>query len=568
MAHIAHPVTGSGLVDAFVEASFRAGQELVDLRRGGSHNDGDGAVPHKAVECGSAVDTHDVTVLEYPLAWDPVNDFMVNRYTESRWKDVGTDLVPLKGGHGAGLANTCLSALVQCDGSHAGLDRIQNLFMDVSNHLACQAHQLDLSSGLAYNHEFLRSVARPLVWSKVLAPRVLHRHGGGVSLLSPRSRLRLHYVILFLFIGASGNFLPIWFRHQGWTDTEIGWQGAISFSCLCVFPLLWGHLTDRWGRPTKVLRMLSVGCTVAFVPFLLTGDVVWLLVSTFGFFVFRTGMLTATDGMTLNFLAREGGDYGRIRLWGSFGFIVGGFILGALITELGRDVIPYILEIILGLCVVVAFMLAPVRLNEKREESVFPALWRLLKRPHLRAFYTVAFASRVSSQGLYIFLPLHLMNLGVEDVWIPLYWTVGVGSEIVLLRYAETLFGSRRRRNILILCFLLATIQHVLTALIVDVSWLLPVMLLHGFSFGIWFYTSVTWLGDAVDEQDRARAQGLFHTLGFGFGGVISSLGAGALFTLGEGPLLFMVAAGLNLGTAVLAFFLVGSPRGSASCEN
>ena len=397
--------------------------------------------------------------------------------------------------------------------------------------------------------------------SKVLAPNLDHRHGGAVSFMSSRTRLRMHYVILFLFIGAEGNFLPIWFRHKGWTDIEIGWQGAINYTCLCIFPITWGHLTDRWGRPTKVLRLLSLCCVVAFLPFVFTGDVGWLLVSTLGFFAFRTGMLTATDGMTLNFLAREGGDYGRIRLWGSLGFIAGGFVLGFIITELGRDVVPLVLEAILVLGLLVVFMLRPVPVLDRREEAVLPALLRLLSRPHLRSFYAVAFMSRVASQGLYIFLPIHLMNLGVDDAWVPLYWTVGVASEVVLLHYAETLFGKRRRRNVLILCFVLATIQHLITAMITEVEWLLPVMLLHGFSFGIWFYTSVTWLGDAVDEQDRARAQGLYHTLGFGFGGVLSSLGAGFLYTAGEGELLFSVAAGLNLLTAVLAFFWIKRPN-------
>ena len=391
------------------------------------------------------------------------------------------------------------------------------------------------------------------------------RHGGAVNLMSPRTRLRLHYVILFLFIGAAGNFLPIWFRHKGWTNIEIGWQGAINYTCLCIFPIAWGHLTDRLGRPTKVLRLLSFICVLTFLPFVMTGDVVWLLVSTAGFFAFRTGMLTATDGMTLNFLAREGGDYGRIRMWGSLGFILGGFLLGFIVTDMGRDVIPFVLECILVLGLVVVFMLRPVPVENDRKEAVIPALLRLLKRPHLRSFYAVAFMSRVASQGLYIFLPLHLMNLGVDDAWVPLYWTVGVASEVVLLHYAERLFGKRRRRNVLILCFVLATIQHLVTAMITEVTWLLPVMLLHGFSFGIWFYTSVTWLGDAVDERDRARAQGLYHTLGFGFGGVISSLGAGFLFTLGEGRLLFGVAAGLNLLTAIMALVWIKKPDNSVN---
>ena len=189
----------------------------------------------------------------------------------------------------------------------------------------------------------------------------------------------------------------------------------------------------------------------------------------------------------------------------SLGFIAGGFVLGFIITELGRDVVPLVLEAILVLGLLVIFMLRPVPVLDRREEAVLPALLRLLRRPHLRSFYAVAFMSRVASQGLYIFLPIHLMNLGVDDAWFRSTGPLGSPVRSYCSTMRETLFGNRRRRNILILCFVLATIQHLITAMITEVEWLLPVMLLHGFSFGIWFYTSVTWLGDAVDEQDRAE---------------------------------------------------------------
>lgn len=376
-----------------------------------------------------------------------------------------------------------------------------------------------------------------------------------------RTRLKVHYAAMFLFMGGLGNYLPIWFRHKGWSDQEIGLQGALLFACLCVFPLIWGHLTDRSGRPTRVLRFISLSCILLFLPFIFTSQVDMLIVATVGFFAFRTGLLTATDAMTLNFLAREGGDYGHIRLWGSLGFIAGGFLLGGAIQGWGVDAVPITLEVLLIVGAAVIFLLAPVPLEGTREEALLPALKRLLSQPKLRAFYAVAFSSRVASQGIYIFLPLHLQDIGVDNGLVPLYWAVGVLSEIVLLRYAPVLFGKRCRRNVLVLCFLLAALQHGLTALVGDPQWLLPIMLFHGFSFGVWFYISVTWLGDAVDETDRARAQGLFHTLGFGIGGVISAIVAGGLFEAGGGPLLFATAAGMNLLTAALAFILI-APRG------
>ena len=66
----------------------------------------------------------------------------------------------------------------------------------------------------------------------------------------------------------------------------------------------------------------------------------------------------------------------------------------------------------------------------------------LFNDPKLRPLYLITFLSRLASQGLFAFLPLHLQALGVSDAMMPLFWSVGVLSEIVLIRAAPRLFSS------------------------------------------------------------------------------------------------------------------------------
>ena len=68
-------------------------------------------------------------------------------------------------------------------------------------------------------------------------------------------------------------------------------------------------------------------------------------------------------------------------------------------------------------------------------------------------------------------------------------------------------------------------------------------MLLHGFTFGIWYVTSVVHLAELVPAGDRGTAQALFQVAGFGLGGMLSSVAAGYLYEAGAGSLLFGVAA-------------------------
>ena len=64
-------------------------------------------------------------------------------------------------------------------------------------------------------------------------------------------------------------------------------------------------------------------------------------------------------------------------------------------------------------------------------------------------------------------------------------------------------------------------------------------------------------IGEHAEPGERSTAQGLFQMVGFGMGGILSSVAAGYLFESGQGPLLFTVATGLAVITLVahLRFF-------------
>jgi PPP family 3-phenylpropionic acid transporter len=373
--------------------------------------------------------------------------------------------------------------------------------------------------------------------------------------------LRGLYVLLFLFVGGHGNYFGIWLRDAHWSETAIGWQGGLHLACLAVFPLLWGHLTDKGGHPVSTLRFITVGSAVAFIPFVVTTAVAPLLIATLAFAAFNTGMVTSTDSFTLAHIERAGGDYGRIRIFGSMGFILGGFVMGGVVDLTSRRAIPWVLLVILAITAALVARLSSAQHRADRRDPLGVALRRLWADPRLRRFYAITFANRATSQGLYIFLPLHLQDLGVSDVVVPVYWTIGVASEILLMRTAQRLFGRWSAPRVLVLCFAISALQYLGTALVADPLWLAPIMLLHGFSFGIWYYASVTWLARLVPAYDRGRAQGVFQSVGFGLGGTLSAIAAGYLYAAGAGPLLFGVAASATVAVTIGAWRLLVVPR-------
>ena len=126
------------------------------------------------------------------------------------------------------------------------------------------------------------------------------------------------------------------------------------------------------------------------------------------------------------------GTYGRFRSWGSAGFIIGGLLLGWLVELIALDIIPIALALMLALTLVAVWCVPGEDVEARVSEGSLDALKRLLSKPELRALYVSAFLSRLTQHGLYGFLPHHLKDLGVDDWALPLYWSVGVLSEIFL----------------------------------------------------------------------------------------------------------------------------------------
>ena len=370
-------------------------------------------------------------------------------------------------------------------------------------------------------------------------------------------QIRSLYLFIFLFLGGYGNFFPLWLGDMGWSDPAIGWLEALRYACLVVFPLVWGRLADRWRDSVKTLRWVTFGSALAFAPVVIFQDVVGITIALGCFFAFRVGLVPNTDSVTISHVRETGGEYGKIRVWGSAGFITGGFLLGFLIDRFGRDIVPIPLAILLAVTWLLTLRMSPEARGSEAKERPQRGALKLLKDPRLRPLYMITFLSRLASQGLFAFLPLHLQSLGVSDALMPVFWSIGVLSEIVLIRAAPKLFATWSNKAVLSLCLVAAVLQYALTA-VVENSWiLLAIMLLHGLSFGVWYVTSVLHIGEHADPGERSTAQGLFQMVGFGLGGILSSVAAGYLFESGQGALLFGVATSLAVITllAHLRFF-------------
>src|SRR6185295_3016990 len=148
--------------------------------------------------------------------------------------------------------------------------------------------------------------------------------------LSPKLNFQLS-LMMFLQYGIWGAWLPILFPYMGFLGFTPGQEVAIFFVGAVgaiIGPFLAGQVADRYFNTEKFLAVSHIA----------GGVLVWFLssVHSFGaFLVFSLvyGLIYAptlalTNSLTFHHVPDRDRDFGKIRVWGTVGWIVVGIAVG------------------------------------------------------------------------------------------------------------------------------------------------------------------------------------------------------------------------------------------------
>lgn len=231
-------------------------------------------------------------------------------------------------------------------------------------------------------------------------------------------------------------------------------------------------------------------------------------------------VLPYVEVIALERIGRE--RYGRIRLFGSIGFIAVSLVLVRWLTSpqvgIGFLIAMAIGTLILGAVIGMHHQKHP---SEGEEESSFNPL------PHL-PLWIGFFLMQVSFGPFYNFFTIYATDHGISlesTVWL---WGFGVVAEILMFYFQ----GPLLRRN------LWKILQ--LTAFVTVVRWLivdlfptsLPLLFLsqtlHAFSFALFHTAAISALFSLYSA--RRLSQQFFFGISYGLGGFVGALGAGMLY--------------------------------------
>lgn len=337
----------------------------------------------------------------------------------------------------------------------------------------------------------------------------------------------------FAHIGFFNPYLPLWLKDMGLGVFDISLLIAVQAATRLFAPYAWGALSDHTGERVKLLR---VGASVALLSsagLFFNFGMGWLAAVLLLMFT-HTSFMMAMSEAAMAHLVTSGGAfdarrYGRVRLWGSMGFLVTVFLAGAWFQKFGMAHFPAWTALTLG-----AVFISVWRLPDLKE-AVHPhevklAVWPVLRQPPVQWLFASMFFHVLAHMSIYVFFSLYLDHLGYSKTVIGLLWAVSVLAEIAWFFSQSRWLPLLSLTGWLLLCGV-ATVLRM--GLIAGSASVLPLLvlaqLLHALSFAAHHAVCIALLSHHFPGRLRGRGQALYTVIGYGFPGVLGSLGGGLL---------------------------------------
>lgn len=349
-------------------------------------------------------------------------------------------------------------------------------------------------------------------------------------------------------------YFGLWLASRDFSPGQIGVVLSVHGGMRIVLPVFWGWVADHTGRRMPLIRWATVLSMLAFVAVPLTGGFVDMLLAVVLFSIAWNATMPQFEAVTLTHLLHTGGDYSRIRLWGSVGFVVAVVGLGMLFDGISLEWLPWIMVALIGWMAVVALLVPEPRAHDSQTQAG-GSLFSVLRNPVVLSLLGVCLLSQLSFAPYYGFFSLYLEHYGYGKAVTGLLWAFGVVIEIWVFLYTGALI--RRFGGHVMMSLALASTALRWGLLPATVEWmpgLLVLQALHMSSFGIFHASAIHFLHRLFPGRLQGRGQALYVAVGFGVGGGLGSVLAGQIWEWQSPDALYYWAAlAATLGT-VIAF--------------
>ena len=327
--------------------------------------------------------------------------------------------------------------------------------------------------------------------------------------------------------------------------------------------MIWGLTSDLLQRRKPIVITMHLVSAVLFPLFWFLSSQTFVLIciimGLFSFF-FRPS-IPLIDTWTLDYLSNKGGDYGRIRSWGSVGYMVPLLLSILIFSPSSGGTAGVLLPMFFGvsgfrLLAAIQASYMPDMSPSEREKMDWKAL-KIYLHPFAIVFFFCVFVRSFVFSPFFAFFNVYLDTLGVTDNMKGLPWIVAVGAEVIMLAFSNKLIQRFGAVTAIICAYVAMAIRFFVLAAAPSWEIILVVQLLHALTFGAYHPAAIQIINRITPESFRATGQTLVSVIG-GIGGILGNL-IGSVWASSYGYAVLYRYLGLSVSVATIILVIAFS---------
>ena len=353
-----------------------------------------------------------------------------------------------------------------------------------------------------------------------------------------RVSLALFYLSYFAMVGVYIIFMPKVLSDFGYSSVEIGIIYASAPFMRFLLPFVFQHLIKL---SEKIFAISLIFTLISSIIFLGTVENLTLyLVANLLFGASMGISLPFVETIALGQLSKK--EYGRVRLWGSIGFILIALWLGKILST-NYEALYYLVGSSLF---TLLFGFLVLKFDKHNEEIVSTSSDKSFSLTRYWGFWASVFLMQLAFGGFYNFFTIYETAHGISLEMTSWMWTFGVLCEIFMLFFQGGLL-QKNLLNILKFTIIVTVIRWLILYLYPDnVVITFASQSLHAISFALYHTATITYIFSLYPQ--KRLAQQFVLGIGFGLGGSLGALLAGQIY----GEYLFLIEAIITFGAFLM----------------
>jgi PPP family 3-phenylpropionic acid transporter len=379
--------------------------------------------------------------------------------------------------------------------------------------------------------------------------------------MTAATRFKLSYLLFFAAIGILFNYYALYLQRVGLSGTQVGIVLAVLPLARVLSQPFWGLIGDIYRLRRVILSAACFGSALAALALDRSDGFGWLLGVTVVLAILNGPIGPFCDALTLEHLERESRrqEFGSLRLWGSVGFAVASFVIGALVIG---DSIRSIIYLYSGTMALMGLVTATLPDVPHSTQATWRGSQSILRgNPSLIRFLVGITLIGTTLGVVNSYLIVYLTDIGSAG-WISgLTFALAGILEVPLMAYASALIQRWGLRAVLLGGVALQPLRWMLYTVITIPLLVVPTQLFHSIAMLSLLVAGVLYTDQLLASHWRATGQTIYAAALHGIGPSIGIFAAGAIYEYaGIGMVWWACVAANLLGVAIMAW-AVWMPR-------